>query len=413
MSSKRIGAAAAIAALIFGACSGSATPVPTPTTAPTAATAAPSAAPSAAPTSPSPASSATSGTPALAGKVFCISWPGEIGVLDQMYDNIRAASVQSGNGLGVTRVDGNFDASKQLADTAQFVASGDCAAIGTITTITSQTASAWQKTADDAAAKGIKYFNFSADWVNDATQNFGNPHYPAGYVVGQSAGTWYKANGGTGSVGIITAPRSPGLMMRVQGFQDGFKAAAGSSPQFYEAADDAGDVTTTAAAGASLLQAHSDMNVMFGWGGDTAGGLIQAANEAGKTSSNFFVGADDVSDALVATFANGTNGVLQAGTQFDFALAGVSWERTVEWSLLGATGIPPFGYVGPVLITKTNAADLVSANVHPLDPKNAHYYSDLMLYFPNAVKTGDPFPAASGGSVWTGASTVPQAGVTP
>ena len=351
------------------------------------------------------------GCPGPRGKRFCISWPGEIGVLDQMYDNIRAATVDSGNGLQVTRVDGNFDASKQLADTAQFVASGDCAAIGTITTITSQTASAWQKTADDAAAKGIKYVNFSADWVTNATQNFGNPHYPAGQVVGVAAGNWYKTNGGTGSVGIISAPRSPGLMMRVQGFKDGFTSVVGGSPTFSEAADDTGSTTTTAAAAASLLQAHSDINVLFGWGGDTAGGLIQAATEAGKTPATFFVGADYVSDALVGTFATGKNGVLQAGTQFDFALAGVTWERTVEWSLLGQP-IPPFGYVRPVLITPQNAADLVSANVHPFDPANAHYYGELTLFFKDAVKTGAPFPPEAGGFPWAGASTTPAAGTT-
>ena len=31
----------------------------------------------------------------------------------------------------------------------------------------------------------------------------------------------------------------------------------------------------------------------------------------------------------------------------------------------------------------------------------------------NAVKTGDPFPPASAGAPWAGASKTPQAGVTP
>src|SRR5258706_1699584 len=171
----------------------------------------------------------SSGGPALASKRWCVSTPGAIGVLDQMFNNMVAAATKDGNGLQIDFVSGNLDLSKQLADTAQFVAGGNCAAIGTITSISSQTQGAWKKTADDAKAKNIVYVNFSADWVTNATQNFGNPHYPAGNLVGLDAGKWYMAHGNAGSVGVLIAPQSPGLMMRVKGFEDGFKSATGNS----------------------------------------------------------------------------------------------------------------------------------------------------------------------------------------
>ncbi|HEY2598931.1 MAG TPA: sugar ABC transporter substrate-binding protein, partial [Candidatus Dormibacteraeota bacterium] len=281
-----------------------------------------------------PSSNNTGGGPALAGKRWCVSTPGAIGVLDQMFNNMVAAAAADGNGLQIDFVSGNFDLSKQLSDTAQFVASGNCAAIGTITSISSQTQGAWKKTADDAKAKNIVYVNFSADWVTDATQNFGNPHYPAGNLVGLDAGKWYAAHGGTGSVGVLVAPQSPGLMQRVKGFEDGFKSASGNSNiTFNEVAVPNGDVTGSANATASLIQAHHDLKVMFGWGGDTWQGIMQAGKEAGKTTNNFYAGADDLPDAAINLFAKGSNGLLQGGTEFDYSLAGVAWERSVEWAL--------------------------------------------------------------------------------
>lgn len=358
-------------------------------------------------------SSSSSGGPALAGKRWCVSTPGAIGVLDQMFNNMVAAAAKDGNGLQIDFVSGNFDLSKQLADTAQFVASGNCAAIGTITSISSQTEGAWKKTADDSKAKNIVYVNFSADWVTDATQNFGNPHYPAGNLVGLDAGKWYKAHGNSGSVGVLIAPQSPGLMMRVKGFEDGFKSATGNSSfTFNEVAVANGDVTGSASATASLIQAHHDMKVVFGWGGDTWQGIMQAGKEAGKTIDNFYAGADDLPDSAINLFANGTNGLLQGGTEFDYSLAGVAWERSVEWALLGQKA-PVFGYVAPIFITKDNAADLVAADTDPLNPKYQHFYSEIIFYFSNPVKTGDPFPDQSTGTHWPGVTATPKPGTSP
>ena len=358
-------------------------------------------------------SGGTSSGPPLTGKRWCVSTPGAIGVLDQMFNNMVTAATKDGNGLQIDFVSGNFDFSKQLADTAQFVASGNCAAIGTITGISSTTAAGWQKAADDAKSKNIVFVNFSADWITDATQNFGNPHYPAGHEVGVAAGQWYMAHGGSGSVGVLTNPQSPGLMMRVKGFEEGFNSTIGSTGTFFEVATGVGGgVTESASATASLIQAHRDLKVMFGWGGDTWQGITQAAKEAGKNTNNFFVGADDIPDAAVNQFSNGTNGLLQAGTQFDYSLAGVAWERSVEWALLGAKA-PVFGYVNPILIDKDNAAELVAANMDPLNPKYAHFYNEIIFYFSNPVKTGDPFPDATTGTHWPGVTQVPQKGTTP
>ncbi len=256
----------------------------------------------------STSSGGTSSGPPLAGKRWCVSTPGAIGVLDQMFNNMVTAATKDGNGLQIDFVSGNFDFSKQLADTAQFVASGNCAAIGTIRTF--------------------------------------------------------------------------------------FEVATGVG----------GGVTESASATASLIQAHRDLKVMFGWGGDTWQGITQAAKEAGKNTNNFFVGVNQ--------FSNGTNGLLQAGTQFDYSLAGVAWERSVEWALLGAKA-PVFGYVNPILIDKDNAAELVAANMDPLNPKYAHFYNEIIFYFSNPVKTGDPFPDATTGTHWPGVTQVPQKGTTP
>jgi len=202
-------------------------------------------------------------------------------------------------------------------------------------------------------------------------------------------------------------------MMRVKGFEDGFKSATGNSNfTFNEVAVANGDVTGSASATASLIQAHHDMKVVFGWGGDTWQGIMQAGKEAGKTTDNFYAGADDLPDSAINLFANGSNGLLQGGTEFDYSLAGVAWERSVEWALLGQK-VPVFGYVAPIFITKDNAADLVAADTDPLNPKYQHFYSEIIFYFSNPVKTGDPFPDESAGTHWPGVTAIPKPGTSP
>src|SRR5260370_35875979 len=108
------------------------------------------------------------------------------------------------------------------------------------------------------------------------------------------------AQGASGSVGVLTNPQSPGLMMRVKGFEDGFNSTIGSTGTFFEVATGVGGgVTESASATASLIQAHRDLKGMRGWGGDTGQRITHAAKEAGKSSNTLRLGAVQLPGAAV------------------------------------------------------------------------------------------------------------------
>ncbi|HZQ09697.1 MAG TPA: sugar ABC transporter substrate-binding protein [Anaerolineae bacterium] len=365
------------------------------------------------PAAPAPAAPTAAAQPTapaqatLKGKRLCITSPVTLEILNIFYDDMRAAAQDSGLGLDITVVDAKGDFAKQLADVEQFIASGDCAAIATVTAVTPEASAAWAKAAQDAKDKGICLVNHSADWVTNATQNLSNPHYPAGYIVGEEAGRWYMAHGAKGEVGTLNAPHSPGLQQRVQGFKDGFKSVVTQDVKIWEAdADNSGSAENGAAVAASMLQAHPDIKILFTWGGDSSLGVVQAANEAGhKDPNEFFVGTVEANDASIAAIGKGDT-ILQAAGWFPYRFSAPAMERAIEWCLLGEK-VPPTGYVLPILLKKGNTDEILRAGNHQFLPENAKYFDQYMVYFDTPVKTGDPFPDQKTGHTWKGASTTP------
>lgn len=372
--------------------------------------AAPSVEPSGAPsTEPTALTSPPPAGPALAGKRLCISSIVQIQVLDIFYDDMKSAALNSGLGLEIQVKNQNGDIAKQIEDIDQFVASGECAAVATVTSVDANTATGWEKSASDAKAKNIGFFNFSSDYITGAVENVSNPHYDPGFQLGVQAANWYQANGSTGTVGTLSNVASPGLALRTKGFVDGFHSVVPGA-QVFDAGSGNGAVDG-AAAGSSLLQAHPDITVLFAWGADVPLGAIQASTEAGKTDpTKFSVWGIDVSDAQIADIIGGKS-ILQGGGTVPFRFCAPAWERAVEWWLLGQS-VPPAASCIPFVVTKDNGNAYLRASVNQFLPDNAPFFDQSMVYFKDPVKTGDPFPVASTGFAWKGATTVPKAGVT-
>lgn len=384
---------AATAAIVLSACQPAAT-------SPSAATNEPAAS---APPASQPA------TTDLAGKRLCISSIVEIQVLNILYDDMKSAALNSGNNLEITVKNQNGDIAKQIEDIDQFIASGECAAVATVTSVSPETAAGWERSASDAAAKGIGFYNFSSDYITGATQNISNPHYDAGYPLGVQAGNWYKASGSTGVVGTLSNVVSPGLATRTTGFVDGFKSVVGDGAQIFDAGS-GNTASDGAAAAGSLLQAHPDISVLFVWGADAPTGAIQAAAEAGKTDpKTFSVWTVEVSDAQINEIVAGTS-VLQGGAPVPFRFCAIAWERSVEWRLLGKD-IPPTGSCLPFGITRENGPEYLRASNNQFLPEWNKYFDTSMIYFKTPVKTGDPFPKPADGFNWKGANTTPAADV--
>jgi ABC-type sugar transport system substrate-binding protein len=328
----------------------------------------------------------------LSSKTICYVSPVNIDVMNEMFNDIGKAAKLTGTKTQVVNANGNF--ALALSQTQQYLASGNCNAIGVVTSLTPTTAAAWQAVAKQAAAKNVFFANFSADWVTGAGLNVSNPHCPGGAAVATLAAAWYKKHGGNGEVGVLTAPQNAGLTERTHCFEQKFKQLVGKPVKIWEAADNVGGVTDSAAATASLLQAHPAINVMFGWGADTSVGIPQAVKEAGHTDpSKFFVGAMDLYAPSLADMAT-KKSVLQGGTVFDYDYAGTSWNWAIENALLGRK-VPPTAVAMPIQVTPANAAFVANADKQVGSGVNPAFFAQAMVYCNKAVKYGDPFPPAS------------------
>jgi ABC-type sugar transport system substrate-binding protein len=339
-----------------------------------------------------PTASGANGPESLRGKTLCYVSPVNIDVMNEMFNNITKAAKITSTKVQVVNAKGDF--ALALSQTQQYLASGNCAAIGVVTSLTPTTAAAWESVAKQASDKGVFFANFSADWVTGAGLNVSNPHCPGGEVVAKLAAAWYMKHGNGGEVGVLTAPQNAGLTLRTNCFEKKFKQLVGKPVKVWEAADKVGGVQDSAAATGSLLQAHPGINVMFGWGADTSVGITRAVNEAGhKDPSKFFVGAMDLYAPSLADMAT-KKSVLQGGTVFDYDYAGTSWNWAIENALLG-NKVPPTAVALPIQVTPSNAAFVATADKHVGSGVNQSFFAQAMVYCDKAVKYGDPFPAAS------------------
>jgi ABC-type sugar transport system substrate-binding protein len=340
----------------------------------------------------SASSASSSGAASLAGKTICYVSPANIDVMNEMFDVITKSAADNGVKVNIVNAEGNF--SQALAQTQQFVASGQCNAIAVVTSLTPATAAAWSQVAKQAIAKKIYFANFSADWVTGASLNVSNPHCPGGEAVAKLAAAWYKMHGNGGQVGMLTQPGNAGLIMRTECFQKTFVALVGKPVQFFTAADAVGGVQDSAADTATLLEAHPKIDVMFGWGSDTSVGITTAVNEAGhKDPSKFFVGAMDLYAPSLADLAT-KKSVLQGGTVFDYDYAGASWDWAIENALEGKT-VPPTAVALPIQVTPKNAAFVESADKHVGSGVEQSFFSKAMVYCSVTRTYGQPFPPAS------------------
>lgn len=112
-------------------------------------------------------------------------------------------------------------------------------------------------------------------------------HYEFGYVAGTSAAEYWKENheGETPVGGAIDLYSAPVCADRVQGFVEGFQTVY---PDFelVQKVDGAGSRSSSLAAAEDMLQAHPEINVIFGINADSALGGLDALKELGRGTAD-------------------------------------------------------------------------------------------------------------------------------
>lgn len=186
----------------------------------------------------------------------------------------------------------NQDLSKQIADVQDFVTRK----VNVI--VLSPVDSKGVKAAVTIAAKaGIPVItvDIGADGVEVAS-HIATDNYAGGQMAGQ---LMCKVLGGKGKVGVIDYPTVQSVIDRVNGFKKALGACSGVQIVDVQPGVTRAEALTTAQ---NMLQAHPDLDGIFGFGDDAA----MAAAVAGKSAGNHVkvIGFDGMPEARAAVDKN-------------------------------------------------------------------------------------------------------------
>jgi ABC-type sugar transport system substrate-binding protein len=117
----------------------------------------------------------------------------------------------------------------------------------------------------------------------------GTDQYAGAYAAGKYAGEWaVKNNGGKGKAALLDYPYFQNCLDRAKGYKEGLAAAA-PNVQWVTAVDCKATMEGALKTAEDILQAHPDINIMFGINGDSAKGAAAAYESAGTDPSKICV----------------------------------------------------------------------------------------------------------------------------
>jgi len=216
----------------------------------------------------------------------------------EFWQNIykTAQAVAAEKGINLLAVDSNYDPAKQVAIMEDMLTKKVDALIlgavdpqGVLPTVAEFNKAKIPVVAvDNPLEKGTVTF-------------VGIDNYAGGKMGGQWAGKYIKEKlGGKANIGILDYPEEQACIDRANGFLDGVKEFAPDVKvvarlEGFAVRDKAMTVME------DIIQAHPEVNVIFGINDDSALGALAAMEAAGKTKNNeLIVGFDGTADAKAA-----------------------------------------------------------------------------------------------------------------
>ena len=104
----------------------------------------------------------------------------------------------------------------------------------------------------------------------------GTDQYAGAYAAGQYAGQWaVKNNGGNGKAALLDYPYFQNCIDRAKGYKEGLASVA-PNVQWVTSVDCGATMEGALKTAEDILQAHPDINIMFGINGDSAKGANSA-----------------------------------------------------------------------------------------------------------------------------------------
>ncbi len=167
----------------------------------------------------------------------------------------------------------------------------------------------------------------------------GTDQYAGAYMAGKAAGEWaVKNNGGKGKAALLDYPYFQNCRDRAKGYQEGLKAAA-PDVEWVTAVDCKATMEGALKTCEDILQAHPDINIMFGINGDSAKGAAAAYESAGADPAKIFVAGFDADEGerkiiyekgfIKASVA--ADGVVIGADAIDAAIRKIEGEDLGEW----------------------------------------------------------------------------------
>jgi ribose transport system substrate-binding protein len=217
----------------------------------------------------------------------------------------------------------------------------------------------------EAAAKGIPVFLFNQAIVSEDDNNFvTNVSYDQ-YKASEAVGEWTKTRFGTKPTKIAVIEGYPGLLndQRLKGFQD----AIADSSNLTIVASQPGDWNRAKGQTVTenILQAHPDVQMIYGLYDEMALGALAAVKAAGKLDQITVVGYDNTQDANASIKAR----ELQATVDTAAKSMGVSLLKSVKDFVIDGKTVPRSTMENTVVYDQSNI-DSFDANNYIYVPRN-------------------------------------------
>jgi ABC-type sugar transport system substrate-binding protein len=295
---------------------------------------------------------------------------------DSWYPGIQAAMAWTKQGGTLSVINANSDNTTQLSQVQSIIGQKSAAGILTVT----EAGSGYAPLVKMAQNAKIVFGNYAGDPAPGANLNILYPHYQAGYLAGVAAGKWLKAHGGN-AAGTTINPTDPGLTLRNTGFEAGIKTVI-PNIHFYQASAAEGSVPDGAKVASELLEAHSDIKVLFCYNETLSLGCVQGAAEAGRTSpSSLYIVDDDASTVGLQDMIKGNTPIQQVVTpnyEGDMAVLTLVTERAMEGKPIPHTGVANV----QLIATKAAAIKELNAQEHPFASGNVTTTLNAVRLYP-------------------------------
>ena len=214
-------------------------------------------------------------------------------VFVQYAEGYEAFEEACGGKVKITLVDGGGDVATQVEAIENFINLGVDGIM-----LNALDPSAVEDALNQAMDAGIKVGVYPT--MDNVTFNFVFDEYDWGFALGESAGEWINERlDGEATIMCFNQTETEATMQRYYGIVDGVESVVDPSNLTWLETVSTTDTATAMSSMESILQAHPEVQVVFGSSDSSAVGAYQAVISSGLDLENFFIGGcDGISEAL-------------------------------------------------------------------------------------------------------------------